>query len=166
MNLLRSIGQIGVVLMLLMPLYAVGQTDIVYAEYFINDDPGFGNGIPLTITDPQNIDISFNATTDTLSSGYHRIYIRTKDANQVWSYYESRPFYVIDPTSTVTPTVPDIVEVEYFINDDPGFGNASSWPITLGQSVNILDIAQTDTLYRWGNSNPCTGQYNRSGILF
>ena len=62
------------------------QTNIVRAEYFINEDPGFGLAIPIDIgpgTTP-SIDVNFTAVTDTLSPGYHSIYIRTLDELGVW----------------------------------------------------------------------------------
>ena len=60
--------------------------NIVKAEYFIDTDPGFNSGvnIPLTAgTSINNLSATINLTS--LALGTHRVYIRTKDANGVWS---------------------------------------------------------------------------------
>jgi PKD repeat protein len=144
---LKSFFFTGLLLVLALSFINVqAQPDIVKAEYFINEDPGFGLGIPITITNGQTIDVNFNATTDTLSSGYHSIYIRTQDALGVWSYHEGRQFYVIDTVSATPIVTPDLVALEYFINDDPGQGLATPLAVTNGLTIEINDLAITDTL--------------------
>lgn len=147
---LKSITIIGLFLALI--LSAIGsqaQTNIVRAEYFINEDPGFGLGIPIDIgagTAP-TFDVTFNAVTDTLSPGYHSIYTRSQDELGIWSFLEGRSFYVIEPTVATPPATPKIVGVEYFINDDPGQGLAIFVDVPDDFTVDIPSlVAQTDTL--------------------
>ncbi len=107
--------------------------DIVAAEYFIDNDPGTGNGINITPIS-NGITVSFAAAvpTTTLAQGFHMVAIRTKDATGQWSLYESRGFYI----STQTTNMPDIVAAEYFIDTDPGTGNATPVTIPSGQTFN------------------------------
>lgn len=147
---LKSITKIGLLLVLIVSANsAQAQTNIVRAEYFINEDPGFGLGIPINIgagTTP-SFEVNFNAATDTLSPGYHSVYIRSQDELGVWSYYEGRQFYVIDTASVVQTVKPKIVGIEYFINDDPGQGLAIFIDVTDDFTVDIPSlIALTDTL--------------------
>lgn len=71
------------------------QTRIVAAEYFIDTDPGFGNGTPLTISSPSDlITTTPTITTPVLSDGPHYLFIRTKDILGNWSFYEPQEFTV------------------------------------------------------------------------
>ncbi|HSN59423.1 MAG TPA: hypothetical protein VLR49_00705, partial [Ferruginibacter sp.] len=62
------------------------QPNINRAEYFFNTDPGFGNGITIPITPAPNLnDINFNANISGLSQGLNSLFIRSRDANGIWS---------------------------------------------------------------------------------
>lgn len=71
------------------------RTRIVAAEYFIDTDPGFGNGTPLAINTPSDlITISPTVSTPFLSDGNHYLFIRTKDIHGKWSHFEPQLFQV------------------------------------------------------------------------
>ncbi|MFT3980739.1 MAG: T9SS type A sorting domain-containing protein [Ferruginibacter sp.] len=116
--------------------------NITAAEYFIDDDPGFGNGIAISITaaaDISNINAVINTTG--FSNGVHRVYLRTKNAAGKWSLTSMKDFIVdTDPTYPSAPAaMVDITAAEYFIDDDPGFGNATA--IAMSASTDISNIA-------------------------
>lgn len=120
--------------------------NITQAEYFINTDPGVGNGIPITIDNPNDTVIqAFSVPTGSLDFGPHTLWIRTMDANGSWSIYDDILFYVSDTTSLVT-TQPQLVGAEYFFNTDPGVGNGIDIPITAGNmveenfNINTIDL--------------------------
>ncbi|PQV47891.1 putative secreted protein (Por secretion system target) [Jejuia pallidilutea] len=99
-------------------------TEITAAEYFINTDPGFGNGNTIivnantgTLTENLAIPIGSNL------NGFNSLYIRTQDNLGHWSLYDTVKFYVIDELGTGAS---NIAAMEYFIDTDPGFGNANS----------------------------------------
>ena len=77
------------------PRYFHIRVRIVKAEYFIDTDPGFGNGTPLTISTPGDI-INFTPTitTPVLPDGNHYLFIRTKDILGKWSFIEPLMFTV------------------------------------------------------------------------
>ena len=118
------------------------QSNITAAEYFINNDPGFGNATNIPITpglDVQNI--VFNVALDTLPAGMHQLYLRSKNAVGTWSVTNRFVFY------RATGAMSNIVKAEYFINNDPGFGNATNIPITPGLDVqNVAFTTALDTL--------------------
>lgn len=92
------------------------KTSIVYAEYFIDTDPGVGSGTPLSITGSEDsIAFSGGITIPMLSGGFHNLFIRTRDNLGNWSLYEGKPFYV---NSSATYEA-----AEWFIDTDPGIGN-------------------------------------------
>jgi hypothetical protein len=96
---------------------------IVYAEYFIDTDPGAGLGTMLDFTD-QTDSISFTGsiTIPILSGGFHNLFIRTRDSRGIWSLYEGKPFYV---NSSAT-----FEAAEWFIDIDPGIGNGTAISIS------------------------------------
>lgn len=67
---------------------------LVAAEYFVNTDPGIGNGTPIAVTQGDSIDfIGPISITETLVANY-TLFIRVKDALGKWSLYEPRDFTI------------------------------------------------------------------------
>lgn len=118
---------------------SVNGQNITSAEYFFDTDPGIGNGVPISLSSGQSLDINFEASTALLSDGFHKLYVRFKDDSEIWSLFEGRSFYV-QPELT-PPVVPQIVDAEYFIDNDPGVGNGHPIDITPGSPQElIIDI--------------------------
>lgn len=71
---------------------------VVAAEFFIDTDPGLGNGTPLVIT-PTLDSVSFSSvvTTPVLPFGTHFLFVRTMDTFGKWSLYEADTFQVGSP---------------------------------------------------------------------
>ncbi len=108
-------------------------SNIAAAEFFIDTDPGVGNATAITPS-PTGANPTFVATIPTtlLSTGFHFVAIRTKDASGKWGLFENRGFYI----STQTGNSPGMVAAEYFIDTDPGIGNGTAFTIPGGQSFN------------------------------
>jgi PKD repeat protein len=106
--------------------------NITNAEYFIDSDPGNGNGTALNVG-VSGATVNFTATVPlgSLSAGFHFVAIRTKDADGKWGLFESRGFYI----STATSNVANIIAAEYFIDTDPGNGNATAIAVSAGSTV-------------------------------
>lgn len=107
--------------------------NITAAEYFIDADPGVGNGTSISVTSGANINFVVNVPTTSLLPGFHFLAIRTKDLNGKWGVFEARGFYI----TTTTTNVPDIIAAEYFFDNDPENGNGTFIPITPGPNVNF-----------------------------
>lgn len=126
---------------LLAPFSFFGQV-VERLEYFINTDPGFGSATAISITPAENLNnIQGNINLENIPYGLNRIYIRSL-AGDHWSVTQSTPFFKLNADGG------NVVKAEYFINVDPGFGNAISIPITPGDDidnfvfpVNISDLA-------------------------
>jgi hypothetical protein len=99
-----------------------GLVNITAAEYYFDTDPGFGSGTPISVTAGQDIVINFGAPLNALSTGLHRLFVRTRDASGRWSMTAQHLLY---REAAVPPTATDLVTLEYFWNTDPGFGNAT-----------------------------------------
>ena len=104
-------------------------------EYFLDTDPGLGNGNQFTVSASNDATKSFNVPLSGSSNGFHVLYIRAKDNNENWSITCNSSFYKTDVSS------PDIVKIEYFLDTDPGFGNAVDVSIPrdagVSKSINI-----------------------------
>lgn len=76
----------------------IGSTaDIVAAEYFVNADPGIGNGTTLTVN-PTGPTINQNFTIvlpNTLGEGTHTLSLRVQSADGIWSEHETQSFDII-----------------------------------------------------------------------
>ena len=117
--------------------------NLVAAEYWFDDDPGPGNGSPLSISAAATIDISPILQSDTLSDGFHTVGIRVQDANGVWSLPEYRSFIV--GNSGVTATA-QIDSLEYWFDDDPGVGAGIKIDAVNADSISISTELASDTL--------------------
>jgi hypothetical protein len=112
--------------------------NITAAEYFIDLDPGPGNGTAITPITPGDV-VNFSTTVSTaaLPDGFHFLAIRVRDANGVWSLFERRGFYI---SGTVIET-DNITAAEYFFDADPGPGNGTALSIgTPGSVVNFTPV--------------------------
>lgn len=103
--------------------------NIVKMEYFIDNDPGLGNGIPITISSGTDVSATSVAIDLTgLSDGVHRIYVRTQDANGSWSETNLQTFNILMANVSIpsNPAPGNITKIEYFFDTDPGFGNGTA----------------------------------------
>ncbi len=113
--------------------------DIVLIEAFFDTDPGFGNGIPLAFVPADNVSIDEILDTDNLPNGVHTLYIRAKDEYGNWSLTNSRLFV---KNTNYQPQTANLVELEYFFDEDPGFDNGTKIPLPLKEKVNIAFLAE------------------------
>jgi hypothetical protein len=100
------------------------RTNISRVEYFVDTDPGIGNGtsVPFQVGNALS-NLTFSIPVSSLAIGFHTLYVRVKDASGRWSLVQSSPFLKIQAP-------PNITRVEYYIDTDPGLGNGVSVPIT------------------------------------
>jgi len=69
--------------------------DITEAEYFFNEDPGIGNGTPISVSPGQNIEVLANASlSELVSEGPNLLYIRAKDSRGRWSLTNIIEFFI------------------------------------------------------------------------
>ncbi|SDI08411.1 T9SS type A sorting domain-containing protein [Winogradskyella thalassocola] len=102
------------------------------AEYFIDTDPGVGNGTTLSIASGQMLTDTFSISTAGLDNGLHVLHIRVKDLDDTWSLFYRDYFYIHTIDNVVSTP---ITAAEYFFDTDPGVGNGFSIPITEGFTV-------------------------------
>jgi hypothetical protein len=105
---------------------------IVAAEYFIDTDPGIGNAIALSVSASDTLLQTYNIPVPTnLLDGHHLLAIRVKNSNNEWGLFDNRTFYVSKFDTVSNP----IVAAEYFIDTDPGIGNATAISIVPADTI-------------------------------
>ncbi len=116
----------------------VQSQNIVEAEYFFNEDPGFGEGVTINVTSPSpNVnDLSFIADVSNLDVGFNRLFVRAKDDNNRWTQTQQSTFY----KEHLSWDLPNIVEAEYFFNEDPGYGKGVTINFA-SPSPNVNDLS-------------------------
>ncbi len=135
----------GITLFLFTIITAVfAQPNISRIEYYIDTDPGFGNGTNLPVGTGNNFaDLNIAVNPQLLTEGVHRLYVRARSANG-WGLTNTLLFY--KPYGSggsgpgVTPPA-NITRVEYYIDTDPGFGAATTLNITAGTNIQDVVIA-------------------------
>ncbi|HPS62428.1 MAG TPA: M6 family metalloprotease domain-containing protein [Bacteroidales bacterium] len=129
-------------------------------EYFIDMDPGAGNGTPLAFSSGPLATTEFNLPLGDLSCCIHSLYIRARSTGGQWGMVQAQPFY------RLKSELPIPVCLEYFFDTDPGIGQGIPIPLSSGinpvtESLNIpitavssgihsLFIRGKDQYQRWG----------------
>lgn len=90
--------------------------DIQYLEYFIDTDPGFGNGTQINIENKDVIALNLNLNFSKLNLdyGFHKLFVRSKDNKGRWSHTAERVFYLQAGTSNLSK----INKLEYFLSSE------------------------------------------------
>lgn len=116
------------------PITNVPATTLTRAEYFIDTDPGFGNGTNLPITSGASINLAFTVPLNSLLPGFHTLHVRTRDNTARWTHAHIQSFYVVPPITP--PGTINLTKAEYFFDNDPGQGNGTPITITSGTTQN------------------------------
>ncbi|MEO7313512.1 MAG: hypothetical protein ABIX01_24225 [Chitinophagaceae bacterium] len=127
------------------------QPAVTRCEYYIDADPGYGNGIALNMQPGQDLSgLSFSLDLATLNSGVHTVSVRSRDANGAWSL--DNKWLFLKPYSAVANNpVPNIVKTEYYIDADPGYGYANAVTLTPGVDIGMLVFDADISLIPNGN---------------
>jgi hypothetical protein len=133
-------GRLRIFLIFLTAMQALAGSaqQISKTEYFIDTDPGFGNGVAVPLTPAADLtNISFNVPVTGLTPGFHTLFVRSQDELGHWSHTPAKGFYkngtgpeIADPAS--------ILAGEYFVDIDPGFGSGTPLSLTPGTDISSL----------------------------
>jgi gliding motility-associated-like protein len=136
-------------------------------EYFLDNDPGAGNGINVPVTSSAEINPTILHDVTALAPGFHTINVRVMDNLGRWSHFMQRTFYRFDIASFVAST--NVQKAEYFIDSDPGIGQGTPLTIpaspsqdntfnidlngkSLTEGFHQLNVRYQDNLGRWSHA--------------
>lgn len=105
------------------------QVVVQSAEYFWDTDPGLGNGNSISAQDgnfDEAIEDLFKAgvSTSGLSLGSHSFYVRIKGSDGQWSNSFRNTVFINGINTTISRSC-NVMQGEYFWDNDPGEGNGS-----------------------------------------
>ena len=116
---------------------------ITTGECFFDVDPGVGNGSPIVVSTADSISLNLNFAANGLGGGFHQLFVRFKDANNLWSIAEQRTFYI----DSAVQSIPSKLKAgEYFFDKDPGAGKATKLGAINTDSINKLYSLSTTAL--------------------
>lgn len=130
------------------------------AEYFFDQDPGVGNGFAIPISnlaDTMNLS-TFLQVPINLSEGLHRLSIRVRNQFGQWSTFSHQMIRVRMPVTSYP-----VVSGEYFFDSDPGPGNASSFTVTMADTVIEVISASIPTTLTAGSHRLAVRVRDQSG---
>ncbi|WP_418513289.1 T9SS type A sorting domain-containing protein [Corallibacter sp.] len=113
-------------------------------EYYVDTDPGIGNGTQLSVAAMETIDQSFNIPIAALSSGSHKLFIRAKNSDGTYGAYDNVAFSINQSPAVFNNY--DITAAEYYFGTDPGTGNATAITIPTGETLDENLAFLTNTL--------------------
>jgi hypothetical protein len=103
----------------LLPLCLFAQSPVVAGEWFIGEDPKFGNATPFSY---EGEEITISIPESALPTpGLHSFHVRVIDEAGAWSHTYDRMFAVV-----YRDTVHELATLEWFWDEDPGFGAANA----------------------------------------
>ncbi|RDC62515.1 CARDB domain-containing protein [Adhaeribacter pallidiroseus] len=115
------------------------QSNITRVEYYIDTDPGYGAGTPLTISPSKQLnDLSVSINPNSLANGVHELVVRAKNANEVWGLNQRWLFFKPYTSSDSPVKVSNITYAEYYLDTDPGFEKAT--PLALSPATDLSNL--------------------------
>lgn len=110
-------------------------------EYFFDSDPGFGNGTSIFVTEVDGeINYEGSIMASSLSRGLHTLYIRAKNSDDEWGLTVKKLIFVDQGA------VREIETLEYFFDEDPGYGTGTAIPITASAQIDKKAMLSTEGL--------------------
>ncbi|RYE30394.1 MAG: T9SS type A sorting domain-containing protein [Sphingobacteriaceae bacterium] len=122
--------------MLLLALCTFANAQVKQAEYFIDNDPGFGKAAIVNFVPGTDLTNKFNIPLNKVVTGMHTLYLRVRDAQGRWSLTNSSIFFVCE----VAIKNKVLQKAEYYVDNDPGLGKATAVTMSANQkdaSVNF-----------------------------
>ena len=124
-------------------------------EYFVDTDPGYGNGTNVPFTAGTSVtDLVFSVNVSALTEGNHKLYVRSRDANNKWSIIQIRDFTVCNQAVPVPAAATAITTT----------GFTANWAAASGATSYRLDVSADNfaTFVTGNNDRAVTGATSAS----
>lgn len=138
---------------------------ITTVEYFIDTDPGLGNGVKVAFTPAAELDLTFNVDLSGLTEECHELYIRAQDENESWSLINQHSFCIY------ATGIFELASSDCLIFPNPSNGNfdlqlKSSDNKTQIEIINIKGEVLFSKTYFTGNINEHISLNQANGVYF
>ena len=102
--------------------------NIVSGEYFVDVEPGVGNGTPFTVSSASDsLEYDISLLLPTMELGNHNLYIRYKNADNNWTLAEPRPFVVCTSYAAEADFTFNITDDLAFFDDNSQYADSLLW---------------------------------------
>lgn len=139
-----------------------GDPVVTGGEYFFDSDPGIGQATAFSVSPDSTVSTNLVIDLSSIAPGLHFFNIRMKDSNGRWSLTNATLFFTLPGAS------PTLVAGEYFLDTDPGIGNAIAFPVSPDSTVvstnvvvdlsnvepglHFFNVRMKDSNGRWGST--------------
>jgi len=131
-------------LFLLLLIFNISPAQPIWvAEYFIDTDPGLGNGTNVQFTPGMDVTLDFTVDVSNLDEGMHVLHVRAKDYVGRWGLTYYQPFLFESFYFSRDKT---IRKMEYFFDEDPGIGSGTEITASQTSDVEYSFIADISSL--------------------
>ena len=145
---------------------------ITQAEYFVNSDPGPGNGSPIFITPGETESVSglMVPTTGLIANRSHRVFLRYRSEEGPWSMTEARYFFLFQSSSNYSGRT--VTQAEYWFDNLPGTvvdiadDNSVTYAALLPTSGLASGISHKFSVRYYDNTGKVSGAEARYFFLF
>ena len=133
--------------------------EVEYVEYFLDIDPGYGEGTRIS-TGGENDAWAFTVDLTDIADGFHTLFVRAMNKENHWSQVMRRPFV---KTALPPELASEMTAVEYYLDTDPGAGNGTPVAFSDGAeqldfTVDLSDVAEGNHVLKLRGKNR-TGQW-------
>jgi hypothetical protein len=128
------------VLLLLLISALQAQTQLSEFHYYW-DSGSWNQAESISLGGSEFEELTTQISLTNLSDGFHYFHYRVKDTAGKWSLPETRVFWV----DAFQPTA-EIIAAEYFVDTDPGCGNAAPIDISAGEFSDFFTAIESDAL--------------------
>ncbi|MEQ9442224.1 MAG: T9SS type A sorting domain-containing protein [Cyclobacteriaceae bacterium] len=126
-----------IILSLLSYVPVFAQSTIVQGEFFVDEYVDFGKGQRIEVSPGETIHVSASISLSSLTPGLHKLYVRFKSSEGVWSHTHSRLLF--QPDYSTTPTA---VGFEYFFDEYVDVGKGTF--VTLVEDSTAYPLSAQD----------------------
>lgn len=142
---------------------------VTHVEYFINNDPGYGNGTQLPFTqNGDNVIIETEIELDSELEGFNQLFLRVQNSSGAWSMVSKR-FFFIEQSG-----VPGIKSFEYYFTNSSDFLSPQYEVTAEKEQVNMFafdaDVSELKfdsiyTLHVWAIDSLNRRSYEASAVF-
>ncbi len=127
-------------------------TQLIGGEYFIDNDPGLGNGTPISMSPSDSLNVQLTLGTDGIDTGYHYVYARVLSSNNIWSNYGRDTFLLrqcVYPHADFSASNVCLGDTTYFIDLSTNVDSTAvyQWDIDNDGNVDYTTVGNIAHLY-------------------
>lgn len=77
------------------PVFVINPQKVEALEYFIDEDPGVGKAVAVTLPEDLSEAFAFEVVTEQLEPGDHKLYVRAMGTDGIWTYLSGESFTLV-----------------------------------------------------------------------